>query len=218
MKKMMMIGIYGLVILGASAGGTWFLRQKDIEAQQAEADKVEPMPDSIADLAAPVDVTKPLEDPKDAPKEKELPVAVRPEEMSVEEIVRYGLGLRKREAAIHEREEALRRTETQHRLVLADIDGDVAIHLWNMWNGRSDEHARSQLLRYCAADVLLLLPLTQHLANVEMTDVENLWSRLPNTVAGSVSENAVQKRRRELQQKFGTARPGKLRTLRIRPT
>ena len=154
MKKMLMIGIYGLVILGASAGGTWFLRQKDLEAQQAEADKVDPMPDSIADLAAPVDVTKPLDEPKTAAEEKELPVAVRPEEMSVEEIVRYGLGLKKREAAIHEREEALRRTETQHRLVLADIDGEQKEMEGLLAQARDQRAAAEKLLEQARAEKL----------------------------------------------------------------
>lgn len=121
MKKMVMIGIYGLLILGASAGGTWFLRQRDLATQMAEQNQSETSDTPVSDLSAHVDVTQPLPPQQE---EEELPVAVRPGEMSVEEIVRYGLGLKAREAAIRQREEALRRTETQHRLVLADIDGE----------------------------------------------------------------------------------------------
>ena len=116
MKKLIMIGVYGLLILGGAAGGTWFLRQRDLDAQAAkDAEDVE-----VSSLDRVVDVTQPLP-PEES---KDLPVAVRPGEMSVEEIVRYGLGLKAREAAIREREDALRRTETQHRLVLADIEGE----------------------------------------------------------------------------------------------
>ncbi len=120
MKKLMMIGIYGLLILGVSAGGTWYLRQQDKAKEQVDKDTLDPLPESASDLTAPVDVTQPLPPPKD----QELPVAVRPGEMSVEEIVKYGLGLKDREAAIRKREESLRRTETQHRMVLADIAGE----------------------------------------------------------------------------------------------
>ncbi len=88
MKKMLMFGLYGLLILGASAGATWFLRSKDIAEQEAASQPTDPLTQSTAALAAPVDVTRPLPDAT----ENVLPVAVRPGEMSVEEIVRYGLG------------------------------------------------------------------------------------------------------------------------------
>ncbi|HIE96736.1 MAG TPA: hypothetical protein EYG03_20870 [Planctomycetes bacterium] len=120
MKKMLMFGLYGLLILGASAGGTWFLRSKDIAEIEAASKPTDPLTQSTAALASPVDVTRPLPDEV----EDDLPVAVRPGEMSVEEIVRYGLGLKAREAVIRQREESLQRTEAQHRLLLADIDGE----------------------------------------------------------------------------------------------
>ena len=145
MKKMLMIGIYGLVILGASFGGTWFLRQKDMEAQQAAQNETDALPNDIGDLADPVNVTSPLPDEQPKP-DKGLPIAVRPDEMSVEEIVRYGLGLKKRESAIHEREEALRRTETQHRLVLADIDGEQKEIEGLLAQARDQRTAAEQLL------------------------------------------------------------------------
>jgi len=120
MKKLLMIGIYGLLILGLSAGGTLYLRQQEAAKETAAKQTPDALPESAADLTAEVDVTQPLPPSNDV----ELPVAVRPGEMSVEEIVKYGLGLKDREAAIRKREEALRRTETQHRMVLADITGE----------------------------------------------------------------------------------------------
>ena len=120
MKKMLMFGLYGAVILGVSAGSTWFLRSNNIANSDSASEPTDPLTQSTAALASPVDVTRPLPDEA----EDALPVAVRPGEMSVEEIVRYGLGLKAREAVIRQREESLQRTEAQHRLVLADIDGE----------------------------------------------------------------------------------------------
>ncbi len=51
----------------------------------------------------------------------QLPVAVRASPMSVEEIVRMGLSLKSRDEIVHKREESLRETEAQQRLVLSDI-------------------------------------------------------------------------------------------------
>lgn len=146
MKKMLMIGIYGLLILGVSAGGTWYLRQQDLAEQQAAENETDPLPDSVGDLAEKVDVTNPLK-PVEEPKNREIPVAVRPEEMSVEEIVRYGLGLKQRESAIHEREEALRRTEAQHRLVLADISGEQQEIEGLLAQAKGQREAAQQLLQ-----------------------------------------------------------------------
>ncbi|MEQ9408615.1 MAG: hypothetical protein RIK87_12845 [Fuerstiella sp.] len=141
MKKMM-IGIYGLMILAVSAGGTWFLRQQDQTAQQDGA-PLPPLAETVADLSQPVDVTQPL---APAQPSQELPAAVRPGEMSVEEIVRYGLGLKARESAIQQREEALRRTEAQHRLVLADIDGEQKEIQGLVAQARDQRMATEQLL------------------------------------------------------------------------
>ena len=142
MKKLLMIGIYGLLILGISAGGTLYLRQQEKAKEQAEKDTLEPLPESAADLTAEVDVTQPLPPPKD----QELPVAVRPGEMSVEEIVKYGLGLKDREAAIRKREDALRRTETQHRMVLAEIEGEQREVLGLVAQAKEQRMASEQFL------------------------------------------------------------------------
>lgn len=53
--------------------------------------------------------------------DEHLPVAVRATPMSVEEIVRMGLSLKSRDEIIRKREEALRETESQQRLVLSDV-------------------------------------------------------------------------------------------------
>ena len=54
----------------------------------------------------------------------DLPVAARPKPMSVEEIIRYGKGIKQRAEHLDKREAQLAEQESQHRLVLADIQGE----------------------------------------------------------------------------------------------
>jgi hypothetical protein len=53
--------------------------------------------------------------------EQRLPVAVRATQMSVEEIVRMGLSLKNRDETVRKREQTLRETEAQQRLLLSDL-------------------------------------------------------------------------------------------------
>lgn len=54
----------------------------------------------------------------------ELPVAARPKPMSVEEIIRYGKGIKQRAEQLDKREAQLSEQESQLRLVLADVQGE----------------------------------------------------------------------------------------------
>lgn len=120
MKKILILGLYGVIILSASAGASWFLHSKH-KAEIDEANKpTDVLTQSAGELASPVNVTRPLKGETEA----DLPVAVRPGEMSVEEIVRYGLGLKDRETQIRAWEEALQRKEDQYRLLQADISDE----------------------------------------------------------------------------------------------
>ena len=74
MKKMMMIGVYGLVILGVSAGGTWYLRMQDMKAQAEAETEPEKLIKSVTDVPPPVDVTQPTPPARD----RTLPVAGAP--------------------------------------------------------------------------------------------------------------------------------------------
>jgi hypothetical protein len=67
---------------------------------------------------------KPGERPKSKRDPNDLPVVTRPTPMTVEEIVRYGLGLKARDEVVRGREAALQRMETQQRMVMTDIRGE----------------------------------------------------------------------------------------------
>ena len=120
MKKPLGLALYGLVIFGVSAGGAWMMKSKQAAELQSEQGSEEPVDEVDALFQKPDPLLVPEADPSD----DMLPVAVRPQEMSVEEIVSYGLGLKNREEALRKREESLLRAESQHRLVLADIEGE----------------------------------------------------------------------------------------------
>ena len=98
---------------------------------------------------------------------------------------------------------------------IADADGELAIQLWFDWRTRQDAAAREGLIRYCAADVLMLIPLTQHLAGLEQSKHEDFWKLLPTSSAtGSTSASGVRNRGALVSDLFGDASPSKLRTRR----
>lgn len=63
-------------------------------------------------------------------------------------------------------------------------DGALAVRLWAAWEQTRDAAARSQLIRYCSADVLLLLLIAQHVCGIADVPVDALWHQLP-AAAGS---------------------------------
>ena len=75
------------------------------------------------------------------------PVAVRPQKMNVEEIVRYGLSLKSREQALRERENALQRVESQQQLVLADIEAEQRELEGLLAQARDQRAATGELLK-----------------------------------------------------------------------
>ncbi|MEP3479974.1 MAG: ribonuclease H-like domain-containing protein [Fuerstiella sp.] len=109
---------------------------------------------------------------------------------------------------------------------LHDADGALAVELWQQWEQTSSEEARQLLLRYCAADVLLLQPLAEHIADKPMSDLNQLWQHLPAAVeqdylslSGSAPDSVSSSsdvRKQVLSAMFGPASPLKLRTRRRR--
>jgi hypothetical protein len=97
---------------------------------------------------------------------------------------------------------------------LQDVDGGVAVELWSMWQDHQNQAARDQLIRYCAADVLLLLPLADVLATRQPRIVSALWSHLPHVDSPPISTDAVTPGRAVAARMFGQGSPSRLRTRR----
>ena len=97
---------------------------------------------------------------------------------------------------------------------LHDADGSLAVELWSRWQHQKDADARELLIRYCAADVLLMLPLAQHLAGQSMSTCEELWCHLPQCKAAPRQKSPLETRRQQLAAVFGSASPSKMRTRR----
>jgi len=77
---------------------------------------------------------------------------------------------------------------------LQDIDGSMAVLWWDEWQDNQDQAARERLVRYCSADVLLLVALAHHLTGRECPSASQLWSALPpapvaDMVASPLSES-----------------------------
>ncbi|MGI9455093.1 MAG: ribonuclease H-like domain-containing protein [Aeoliella sp.] len=62
---------------------------------------------------------------------------------------------------------------------LRDISGAQAILLWQAWMSNQDHTAREHLIRYCAADVLLLFLVAHRLVGKQVLDMGSLWEALP---------------------------------------
>lgn len=61
---------------------------------------------------------------------------------------------------------------------LKDVDGALAVRLWERWFTEQDSNARERLLRYCASDVLLLALVSAALTGKQIDHAE-LWRHLP---------------------------------------
>ena len=98
---------------------------------------------------------------------------------------------------------------------IAHTDGELAIQLWSDWRDNQDAGAREHLIRYCAADVLMLVVLAQHLAQIDCDTADDLWSHLPELrEASPISPRLHINRHRMFSHQFGKAGPSKLRTRR----
>ncbi|MCA9033771.1 MAG: hypothetical protein KDA91_01515 [Planctomycetaceae bacterium] len=131
MKKMIPLLLYGFALFGVSAGVGWFLRpQPTVEVVEETSDAVNPNLAETPDMPLPgtsptvtegtAGRTSPFGENRPSTDDR-LPTAVRTEPMTVEEIVSMSLSLKKRHAALAQREEALQRTESQHQLLMADM-------------------------------------------------------------------------------------------------
>lgn len=113
--KMITMGLVGLLIFGAAAAGGWYVKANVM----AEPEKEETDPTDIDITADPLETTEPVV--TDSPL---MPVAVREDAMSVEELLRFSLSLKEREKGLRENEDQFRQRQVQQQLVLSDIQAE----------------------------------------------------------------------------------------------
>ncbi|WP_437194001.1 hypothetical protein [Planctomicrobium sp. SH527] len=125
MVKMIVVLVFGIVMFCASAGGSWYIQNKLLAKPTAtqpvatgETGALSPAPSSET-----TDGKTPAETAAAAPAER-MPVAVRPRDMSVEELLRYSMGVKEREEKLKQSEDLLQRRRVQQQLALADIEGE----------------------------------------------------------------------------------------------
>ncbi|MCA9063399.1 MAG: hypothetical protein KDA96_10080 [Planctomycetaceae bacterium] len=157
MKKILGMAGYAFLLFGLTAGVGYLMKTKNAETAAEEAAEQEPVPLDTTSSSKPSDSAAPLSGrPFDQPggvdseEDENLPVAVRPEIMTVEEIVRYGMGLKERDQAISQREDALKRTESRHRLLQADIQTELKEIEGVLVQARDQRMAVENLLRQLA--------------------------------------------------------------------
>jgi flagellar motility protein MotE (MotC chaperone) len=145
MKNMLMMLMAGAVIFGAAASGSWFLQNQKAAASHDEEDGDHDESHAAAKPTAAVAEAH-GENEGDEKKTAALPASVRPRPVSVEELLRYSLGLKSREEALSSREKDIDRRQSQVNIVLADIQGEQ----------RELDGLRSQVKQQLASVELLL--------------------------------------------------------------
>lgn len=169
MKKILGMMLYAVLMFGVTAGLGMFMLKKAANhgsdaAHGADAEHKDSSPDhpatghsddshstSHAPPSGHSDKTvshsgdSPAVDPKTHRHDDQLPVVVRASPMSVEEIVRMGLSLKSRDEIVHKREESLRETEAQQRLVLSDI-ASAQQEIENLLSQAYDQRAATEEL------------------------------------------------------------------------
>ncbi len=122
MRNVVLMLLFAGVAFGASAAGSWVLQSKLKETDAAEADEVAAPETKSGDAQTPSQPDG--AETTAVASGADLPVAVRPRPMSVEEVLRFGMGLRKRETQLNDREKSLNQEQERMKLALADIRGE----------------------------------------------------------------------------------------------
>ena len=122
MKKLITLGLYGMVVFAATGASAWYFHSQALTQELAKEE--EPEPTSLTPRQATSGELLTARQPDEVVTDEETPVAVRPEKLSVEEIVRLGLSIREREQSIRQRESELKKIEARHQLMLADIEAE----------------------------------------------------------------------------------------------
>jgi len=115
--KIVTMAVCGLLMFAVAMAGSWYVK----------ANVLAPKEESVA--AAAVDLTAdPLAANEQAATDSDgteiMPNAVRPEAMSVEELLRFSLSLKEREKVLKEQEEQFQQRQVQQQLGLVDIQAE----------------------------------------------------------------------------------------------
>ena len=136
MKNAIMLVLFALAVGGSSAGVSLYLKKSQAKPPETK----ETTDDAVASRVEPKDVSAdhaPAAHPPGSHDKAgshgtatahepgpDMGIAARPRAMSVEEILRYGMGLKKREELMKQREQSVAQQEAQMKLVFADIQGE----------------------------------------------------------------------------------------------
>ncbi len=115
MKNLIIIGVIGIVIFGASFASSTFLLQKDDEAETTEDANEQ---DSTSDDE--FKVSNPMRSGKEGSKTT-LPVPFKPKTLTDESVLKMVESIQDRETDVIEREKEILDRESRHRFILKDI-------------------------------------------------------------------------------------------------
>lgn len=120
MKMVFLILAAAVVFIGAS-GGAWWLKNHYLQPDAQVADKDgSPANQTVAGLPVP------NKDDQTQSPDDELPVSIRPKDVSVEEMLRLGMSLNEREKRIAKAEDALQAKVVQQQIAFAEVTAEQA--------------------------------------------------------------------------------------------
>lgn len=114
MKKMIGIGLVGLLAFAAALGAGWWMNRPATEEQGQITDFSAPPPAPGA--------TEPQNVPATSTDETDLPLPVRPHPISTQEIFEIAMRLQERENAVAQREQQVQDREDRLNLVFGDLE------------------------------------------------------------------------------------------------
>ena len=110
--KMVIVGIVGLVIFGASAAGSWYVKTQVLAEPVVEEEP------EIIDIMSDPEETQEMEKDADS---RLMPVPVRDDPMTVEELVRFSMRLKAQRKELTQKEDEFQKRQVQQQLVLTDV-------------------------------------------------------------------------------------------------
>ncbi|WP_437187021.1 hypothetical protein SH668x_000395 [Planctomicrobium sp. SH668] len=131
-KNLVFVG-FGLVVFLGAAGGSWYVQNVVLAPKTQSDEHSSQLHPAVADAQRTPDASQSttkvaMSDFENAPAtgdaKQRLPVPIRPREMSVEELLRLGMGVKERENTVRLQEEQLQKRRVQQQLAQADIEGE----------------------------------------------------------------------------------------------
>lgn len=113
-------GVVGLLFFGGAAAGSWYVKTEFIDAKEEEGAADDPLGIALTSAEGAQDETEPVG------VSDEMRVPLRPEPVTLEEILVFNQKLDEREQTLQNRENDMENEEKRLKIILGDIQSEAA--------------------------------------------------------------------------------------------